>query len=346
MTLPVNVLRASALGWEEGPGNPRVEARIGWRSRRFDALPLRALGAHLQQLMPGLVSAPLHHHLLEEEHFYLLEGELVVRELASGAGEYREYPLRPGELVAYPAGTGLAHHFHNRGTTPATFVALSDQREGEICAYPDSGKVLLTALGKVGVLRASGERVDDERAFARAQIALANRAAGARSMRRVIERPDHVADAERCPERAVGAGFGRPLARVAGARSVFVNEDRLPPGATSSPLHWHTADEELVIVLEGAPTLSQVREDVEEIAQLIPGDVVHWAPGDRVAHHLVNRGREDARLLVIGTDRPEDLCVFPERGYAFSRLLGRRVALAEAGFWDGEADPHGIPESP
>ncbi|MCB9745445.1 MAG: cupin domain-containing protein [Alphaproteobacteria bacterium] len=329
--LPKNVVRSADQAWQsygtlpEGYGCSGVE---------LDAFSLQDIGAHLEEVPAGLRSCPLHHHLLEEESFLVLAGTLEVRELPDGAAEARTFLLHPGELVVYAAGTGIAHQFRNPGPEPARFLALSSRREAqEIAVYPDSGKVMLRGLGFVGAV---GE----------AAVAQANAASEARTTRALAdtERPPHVASPRFHEERDLGGAFGLPLARLAGARQVFLNRDRLPPGARTGPLHAHSAEEELLFVWSGRPTLHQRRltslkelsGGEEELVALQPGDLVHWAPGDGVAHHVWNESDEDVVLLVIGTERREDVCVFPETGEAAVRALGLRGRLTELGYWVGE----------
>ena len=176
------------------------------------------------------------------------------------------------------------------------------------------------------------------RAGARPRLALADDA-----------RPPHVVGPTRVPEETWGpfGAVGRTLARAAGARSVFANLHRIPPGAQSARLHAHVADEELVYVLAGAPTLRQVqgrREaqrrlcfDGDEVRfGLQPGDVVHWAPRDLIAHQILNAGAEDAILLTIGTDHRHDLCLYPESGEVLSGVFDAVGTLTHTGYWAGE----------
>ena len=69
---------------------------------------------------------------------------------------------------------------------------------------------------------------------------------------------------------------------------------------------------------------------------LQPGDFVHWAPGDGVAHQILNEADEDAVLIVIGTDKVEDVCVLPETGEVVVRALQLRGPLSAIGYWEGE----------
>ena len=195
---------------------------------------------------------------MEEEHFLLLSGSLTVREFTEEEDSTRECELRAGELICYPPGSGLAHQFEKRGEGPARFLALSDRQPHDVIIYPDSGKTILRGLRQVGVLVGPGEGLAEATTL-RAQ-------AGERLAWRRVERlsahdrPSHLVDPSQHAERSLRPGvFGRPLSRLGGAQGVFVNRDRLATGGVSSPLHWHSANEEWVFVLSGAPTLRQCR---------------------------------------------------------------------------------------
>jgi uncharacterized cupin superfamily protein len=49
------------------------------------------------------------------------------------------------------------------------------------------------------------------------------------------------------------------LGRQAGARQLGASLFELPPGASSFPLHVHHANEEMIVVLSGRPTLRTSR---------------------------------------------------------------------------------------
>ena len=344
MHLPDNVRRPTPDDWQQ--------EQPGVRTLAFPPPERVSVGAHLEELAPGRTSCPLHYHLLEEEHFHLLEGSLTVRELADGASEVREYPLEAGELVAYPAGTRLAHQFANHGDAPAHFLAVSDVRPGDVCVYPASGKVLVRALPEVGVFRTHdwGAGPPPEPPDAAACVA----EAVARSERWGVtslagdERPGHVVGPARLEERELLEGelrfFGLPLARKAGAQAVFLNRDRLPPGSRTT-LHWHARDEEALVVLAGRPTLRQVwgsRDEEgrpsfaggrEERVELRAGDLVHWSPDALVAHHLINEVDEDAVLLVVGDANADDVCVMPDRGDVWIAPLEGAGHLVPGDYW-------------
>ena len=99
------------------------------------------------------------------------------------------------------------------------------------------------------------------------------------------------------------------LAEAAGLTQFGVNLLRLPPGSWSSQRHWHTHDEEFVMVLEGEVVL--VTNSGEET--LRAGDSAGFRAGDPDGHHLQNRSDREAVLLEIGTDHPDvDVCEYSD----------------------------------
>ena len=76
----------------------------------------------------------------------------------------------------------------------------------------------------------------------------------------------------------------------------------LDPGARSPHYHAHHTAEELVVVLQGEPTL-RTPEGERALAE---GDVVHFATGAAGAHQLRNESPGVVRYLMIGAHRPFD----------------------------------------
>ncbi len=336
--LPENVWRTSGLDWEQRPW-PEGWGLAG--KQLTGPLGLLLLGGNLGELAPGRQAYPLHWHAFTEEHLLVLDGVLTVLERTPD-GRRRSFQLRMGELVAWPANTGIAHACINRGRRPVRFLTVSDQSPETLCHYPDSGKVLVRGLGGPGIW--DGRTPGDDPVPGRDPQQVFAEARAARDAAPVLElpldqRPHHVAGWD-LGERQLGERprqfFGRPLGRTAGARSVFVNLDRLPPGCHPSPLHRHQANEELLLVMAGSPTLRQVdAEGVETRVRLQAEDVVHWAPGG-VAHQLLNEEEDDAVYAVVGTDLRQDVTVFPERGEAYIAALGEVGRLTPTGYFDGE----------
>ena len=112
----------------------------------------------------------------------------------------------------------------------------------------------------------------------------------------------------------------RRLAPVAGLTRMGASHVVLKPGAWSSQRHWHSAQDELVVMLEGEAVL--VEDGGESIVR--PGDVLAWPAGERNGHHLQNRSDADCVFVSIGAgpkdedsgEYPDIDMVFDAEGYA------------------------------
>ena len=71
----------------------------------------------------------------------------------------------------------------------------------------------------------------------------------------------------------------------------------LQPGASTFPLHAHHANEELLIVLDGSPTLRTA--DGERA--LAEGEAVLFRTGRTGAHRIDNRSDDAVRVLIVST---------------------------------------------
>jgi uncharacterized cupin superfamily protein len=100
------------------------------------------------------------------------------------------------------------------------------------------------------------------------------------------------------------------LGRQAGARKLGASLFELAPGAETFPLHIHHANEELLVVVDGRPTL----RTLDGTRTLESGEVVAFPAGREGAHHLRNDGREPARVLLVSTMHAPDVNEFPDTG--------------------------------
>jgi uncharacterized cupin superfamily protein len=105
------------------------------------------------------------------------------------------------------------------------------------------------------------------------------------------------------------------LGRQAGAQKLGASLFELAPGCATFPLHVHHANEEMIIVLSGRPTLRSL--DSKE--QLESGDVVACPSGGRGAHRLDNDTPETVQVLIVSTMLAPDINEFPETGEAWAR---------------------------
>ncbi len=92
---------------------------------------------------PGKLNVPPHCHSAEEEFFVVLDGDGVL-ELG---GE--EHEVRPGSIVARPAGTRVAHAFR-AGAGGLTLLAYGTRQPNDIVYYPRSNKLFWRGVGLIG----------------------------------------------------------------------------------------------------------------------------------------------------------------------------------------------------
>jgi uncharacterized cupin superfamily protein len=117
-----------------------------------------------------------------------------------------------------------------------------------------------------------------------------------------------------------GTGYPDPFAEAVNGRSkqalgdaggltqFGVNLIELQPGAASSQRHWHSHEDEFVMVVSGELTL--VTDEGETLMRA--GDCAAFPAGRPNGHHLINRGWGNALFLCVGSRIPEDRALYPD----------------------------------
>lgn len=107
---------------------------------------------------------------------------------------------------------------------------------------------------------------------------------------------------------------------VAGGLTQFgANLVTLAPGGWSSQRHWHSAEDEMVIMVSGCAVL--VEETGETVLQ--PGDIATFKAGTPNGHHLQNRSNQPVVFVAVGTDHPAtDECHYPDIDMFWSEETG------------------------
>lgn len=122
---------------------PAAFAATGAAAERFDSrsarvgalIGARLLGYNVTAVPPGKAAFPAHAHRVNEEMFFILEGE---GELRVGA---EVHAVRQGDFIACPpGGADSAHQLRNTGGVELRYLAVSTMLSPEVCEYPDSGK--------------------------------------------------------------------------------------------------------------------------------------------------------------------------------------------------------------
>jgi uncharacterized cupin superfamily protein len=84
----------------------------------------------------------------------------------------------------------------------------------------------------------------------------------------------------------------------------------VPAGQVAYPYHFHLAEEEVLVLLEGDLAL-RTPSGWQRVRR---GDVVRFPVGEEGAHQLVNDGATDARFLSVSTHGQPDVVLYPDEG--------------------------------
>lgn len=134
--------------------------------------------------------------------------------------------------------------------------------------------------------------------------------------------------------------LGRRLGGEMLGASIYV----IGPGQKSFPYHLHHANEEMLIVLDGAVT---VRTRHGELSAE-KGDALLFARGPEGAHQVINTSDGDARIMMISTMEEPDITEYPDSekvglfsgtapgGSGEPRLKTFLDRTAEVGYFDAE----------
>jgi len=138
---PKPPISSADVAWtEEGPGSG---TRFGGRSKHLTHAAVGQdyhVGMLIESPAPGRRLWPRHYHMVEEEHVLILDGEVT---LLLGEEEHR---MKAGDYVCFPAGQKTGHSFLNSGSGPCSYLVIGESNPNDVCVYPDSNKVAVSAL--------------------------------------------------------------------------------------------------------------------------------------------------------------------------------------------------------
>jgi uncharacterized cupin superfamily protein len=117
------------------------------------------------------------------------------------------------------------------------------------------------------------------------------------------------------------------LGRQAGAERLGASLFDLDPGEAAFPYHFHFANEELVVVVSGRPSL----RGPEGWRELEEGEVVAFPAGERGGHQVANRSDKPVRILMVSQMVEPDVVVMPDSGKVQARE--KAPGAAERGLW-------------
>lgn len=130
------------------------------------------------------------------------------------------------------------------------------------------------------------------------------------------------------------------LAPGTAAQKLGASIDIVAPGMRSCPYHFHYAQEEMFVVLEGSGTLRVAGEMLPVRA----GDVLFIPPGPEYPHQLLNTSDAPLKYLSLGTRETPEVCEYPDSGKFLAMAHssnGHKLDVmqrpeADLDYWDGE----------
>lgn len=321
------------IAWEGATDIPHFASRYKHLTRAALGSDYH-VGMAIEELPPGMRSAPFHYHMLEEEHLFILEGTATLRLGAS------RHTMKAGDYVCFPAGQKAGHCLVNDGAAPCRYVVIGERNPNEICVYPDSNKVLVRSLERT-VLDLSARRSywdGEDTGLPADQRPLPSPAPALESG---TVHPPINADDLAWEDQKIDAQFGgqaKHLTYNAVGRGYHVGVmiEAPGPGQRLAPRHYHMVEEEQALILEGEVRL--LLGDTHH--DLRAGDYVCFPAGLEIGHSFMNIGTGPCRYLMVGERSPHDVCVYPDSNkMAISALPNEDVfdRAARRRYWDGEA---------
>ena len=275
------------------------------------------IGLRRIQIPAGGWSTPAHEHGAEEELFYVLAGHGVSWQRG------RTTEIGPGDCILYLPGRG-AHSVHGREDLDV--LAFGPRLQEEIVGFPRLG---LSLIGNRFTQSERGSVDGIPLQFVR------EGETGPPELTDPGVRPatiTNVADVEEVPwDRERIASTRRDLGDAVGSVATGLGHVVVPAGKQSTPLHCHSVEEEIFVILEGDGAL--LLNDEEHPVRA--GSVVARPPATRVAHAF-RAGEGGLTYLAYGTRDPSDMCYYPRSDKISFRGLGVIGRIERLDYWDGE----------
>ncbi|WP_206244129.1 cupin domain-containing protein [Novosphingobium terrae] len=101
--------------------------------------------------------------------------------------------------------------------------------------------------------------------------------------------------------------WSKRLALAGGLQSLGASHVVLKPGAWSAQRHWHSGEDELIVMLTG---LAVLIEDGGRTT-LGPGDIATFPADVANGHHIINEGTEDCSYLAVSAG-PDKGGIYPD----------------------------------
>jgi uncharacterized cupin superfamily protein len=281
----------------------------------------RTVNMNRIQIAPGRRSTPLHSES-DEEIFYVLEGSGLSWQRTGD--EDMTFEVRSGDCLVHLAGKE-AH----------TLVAGDDGLD--VLAFGFGPQPAFAYFPRLEAMRVGRAIIDVD---GRHQWAMEG-ALPEPELPPPSPRPNRIVNLD---EVELEHGEDRPpfgeswyeLGARAGSVRAGLNLDIVWPNRQNCPLHCHSAEEELFVVLDGEGTLMLGGDEIP----VRRGHVVARPPGTRIAHAF-RAGDGELTVLMYGTREPNDIAYYPKSNKIFFRGVGLITRLDRLEYYDGEEESPG-----
>jgi len=123
------------------------------------------------------------------------------------------------------------------------------------------------------------------------------------------------------------------------ATKLGASVDIVAPGKRSCPYHFHHAQEEMFIVIEGDGSLRVAGE----MLPIKTGDVIFIPAGPEYPHQIINTSSLPLKYLSVSTREKPEICEYPDSGkyQAMASSSGGHFVANQrvdqsVDYWDGE----------
>ena len=299
--------------WDDaGRGRAEAGSIAGYWTDLAEAAGSVGIAVHRIEVDPGKRSTPLHMEGDEEELFFVLGGSGLSWQF--DGSDHATYEIRAGDCLVHLAQAEA--HSVVAGPEGIDMVAFSPLTRPRLTYFP----------------RLEGARMGPAWAEKLPQHQWEREAAlGDPDLPDPSPRPGRIVNLEDVEPEEDERATWRGLAEAGGSVRTGLNHVELKPGQTDGPLHCHSSEEEMFIVLDGEG-VCLLGEDEHPVGR---GHVVGRPPGTRIAHAF-RAGDGGLTYLAYGTRDPNDIAYYPSSNKIYFRGVGVMARLERLDYWDGE----------
>jgi uncharacterized cupin superfamily protein len=276
------------------------------------------VGVRRMHIPAGGWSTPAHDHGRAEELFYVLAG----RGIAWHRGRTAE--IGAGDCILCKARAG-AHSLN--ATESLDVLAFGPREYDEAVRFPQLGAALVGGRfikGEPGAIDGLPAQFVREAEHGPPEVPS-----------ELGPRPDTIVNVGavegQLVERPNVVRRRRNLGQAVGSTNTGIQHVEVAPGKESAPLHCHSSEEEIFVMLDGDGVLVLDSEETP----VRPGHVVS-RPASTGVSHMFRAGEQGLTYLAYGTRDPSDICYYPRSNKINFGGVGVIARLERLDYWDGE----------